>query len=567
MRRHDRRPLILAVLAIGLAAVIGAQAPAGYDLVIRGGRVLDGAGNPWVIADVAVLGDTISAIGPNLPGRGRRDIEARGLVVSPGFIDTHTHARRGIFDVPTADNYVRQGVTTIFEGPDGSSPLPLRPFLEKIAALGITPNWGMFVGQGSVREAVIGRVDRKATPEEITRMKELVREGMHDGAFGLSTGLFYVPGIFTPTDEVIALAAVAGEMGGIHVSHMRNESANVLDSVKETIAVGEQGHMPTQITHHKIIGTGNWGRSVETLQLVADARARGVDVTIDQYPYTASSTGINALLPPWALEGSQADIVTRLRDAGQRARIKAAIIESLKYDRGGGDPKNVQIAACSWDPSLAGRNLAEITRARGAEPTMDQAAETVMSIVEKGGASGIFHAIDEADLERILKDPVTMIASDGEVPIFGQASPHPRSYGTFVRVLGRYVRERHVIPLAEAVRKMTSFPAQRVGLLDRGVLRPGMKADIAIWDPAAIADTATFDRPHQYAVGVGTVIGVEVVVLFLTARERSENGVGLALRIHICSPRKRAESKLTGYPSSKNPKLANDPAASAYVPE
>jgi N-acyl-D-amino-acid deacylase len=506
MRRHDRRPLVLAVLAIGLAAVIGAQAPAGYDLVIRGGRVLDGAGNPWVIADVAVLGDTISAIGPNLPGRGRRDIDARGLVVSPGFIDTHTHARRGILDVPTADNYVRQGVTTIFEGPDGSSPLPLKPFLEKIAALGITPNWGMFVGQGSVREAVIGRVDRKATPEEIARMKELVREGMLDGAFGLSTGLFYVPGIFTPTDEVIALAAVAGEMGGIHVSHMRNESANVLDSVKETIAVGEQGHMPTQITHHKIIGTGNWGRSVETLQLVADARARGVDVTIDQYPYTASSTGINALLPPWALEGSQADVVTRLRDAGQRARIKAAIIESLKYDRGGGDPKNVQIAACSWDPSLAGKNLAEITRARGAEPTMDQAAETVMSIVEKGGASGIFHAIDEADLERILKDPVTMIASDGEVPIFGQASPHPRSYGTFVRVLGRYVRERHVIPLAEAVRKMTSFPAQRVGLLDRGVLRPGMKADIAIWDPAAIADTATFDRPHQYAVGVGTVI-------------------------------------------------------------
>jgi len=506
MRNLMYRGLTLTAVATALAAIVAAQAPASYDLVIRGGHVFDGAGNPWAIADVGVRQDTIAAIGPGLAGEGRREIDARGLAVSPGFIDTHTHARRGIFEVPTADNYVRQGVTTIFEGPDGGSPVPLRPFLGKIAALGITPNWGMFVGQGSVREAVIGRADRKATPDEIARMKDLVREGMRDGAFGLSTGLFYVPGIFTPTDEVIALAAVAGGMGGMHVSHMRNEASGVLDSVKETIAVGEQGHMPTQITHHKIIGTPNWGRSVETLKLVAEARARGVDVTIDQYPYTASSTGINALLPPWALEGGQADVVARLRDAGQRARIKAAIVESLVYDRGGGDPKNVQIAACGWDPSLAGKNLAEITRGRGAEPTMDHAAETVMWIVEKGGASGIFHAIDEADLERILKDPVTMIASDGEVPVFGRASPHPRSYGTFVRVLGRYARERRVIPLADAVRKMTSFPAQRVGLYDRGLLRPGMKADIAVWDEATIADTATFAQPHQYAVGVHTVI-------------------------------------------------------------
>jgi len=506
MRKYIGRGLTWMAAAVALAVVVVAQAPPTYDLVIRGGRVLDGAGNPWVLADVAVRQDAIVAIGPGLAGKGQREIDARGLVVSPGFIDTHTHARRGIFQVPTADNYVRQGVTTIFEGPDGSSPLPLRPFMEKIAALGISPNWGMFVGQGSIREAVIGRADRKATPDEIATMKALVRAGMRDGAFGLSTGLFYVPGIFTPTDEVIALAAVAGEMGGMHVSHMRNEAAGILDSVKETIAVGEQGHMPTQITHHKIIGTKNWGRSVETLRLVAEARARGVDVTIDQYPYTASSTGINALLPSWALEGQQADVVAKLRDSAQRAKIKQAIIDSLMYDRGGGDPTNVQIASCGWDPSLAGKNLSEITRARGAEATMENAAETVMWMVEQGGASGIFHAIDEADLERILQDPVTMIASDGEVPIFGRASPHPRSYGTFVRVLGRYVRERHVITLADAVRKMTSFPAQRVGLLDRGVLRPGMKADVAIWDADAIADKATYDQPHQYAAGVHTVI-------------------------------------------------------------
>jgi len=506
MRKYIGRGLTWMVAAVALGVVVVAQVPPSYDLVIRGGRVLDGAGNPWVLADVAVRQDAIVAIGPGLAGKGQREIDARGLVVSPGFIDTHTHARRGIFQVPTADNYVRQGVTTIFEGPDGSSPLPLRPFMEKIAALGISPNWGMFVGQGSIREAVIGRADRQATPDEIAKMKELVRAGMRDGAFGLSTGLFYVPGIFTPTDEVITLAAVAGEMGGMHVSHMRNEAAGILDSVKETIAVGEQGHMPTQLTHHKIIGTKNWGLSVETLALVAAARARGVDVTIDQYPYTASSTGINALLPPWALEGQQADVVAKLRDSAQRAKITQAIIDSLMYDRGGGDPKNVQIASCGWDPSLAGKNLSEITRARGAEATMENAAETVMWMVEQGGASGIFHAIDEADLERILQDPVTMIASDGEVPIFGRASPHPRSYGTFVRVLGRYVRERHVITLADAVRKMTSFPAQRVGLLDRGVLRPGMKADVAIWDADAIADKATYEQPHQYAAGVHTVI-------------------------------------------------------------
>jgi dihydroorotase/N-acyl-D-amino-acid deacylase len=494
---------VLLVLAGG--ALVLSQ-PADYDLVVRHGFVLDGAGNPWVLADVAVRGDTIAAVAPALAGRGAREIDARGLVVSPGFIDLHTHARRGILEVPTAENYVRQGVTTIFEGPDGGSPIPLAPYLAKLEALTLSPNWGMFVGQGSVREAVIGRVDRKATPAEIGEMKALVKAGMEDGAFGLSSGLFYVPGIFTPPDEVEALAAVAGRMGGMYVSHMRNEAAGVLDSVAETIAVGEHGRMPTQITHHKIIGTGNWGRSVDTLRLVDEARARGVDVTIDQYPYTASATGINALLPPWALEGDQEDIVARLKDPARRPKIKAAIVESLKYDRGGGDPKNVAISLCRWDPSLAGKNLAQITRERGAEPTLENAAETTMWIVEQGGASGIFHAISESDLVRILQHRATMIASDGEVPIFGRASPHPRSYGTFARVLARYVRETRVLSLPDAVRKMTSFPAWRAGLLDRGLLRPGMKADIAVFDDAKIQDQSTFERPHQYATGVHTVI-------------------------------------------------------------
>ena len=260
-----------------------AQAPVpAYDLVIRGGHVFDGAGNPWIAADVAIKGDTIVAVAPALAGKGAREIDATGLVVSPGFIDVHTHARRGIFDLPTAENYVRQGVTTLFEGPDGSSPLPIKTFLDHVEATKITPNWATFIGQGSVREAVMGRVNRPATPAELEKMKDLVRGGMREGAFGLSSGLVYVPGVYTPAAEVEALGAVAGAMGGIYQSHMRNEAAGVLDSVRETIAVGEKGRMPTQITHHKIIGTGNWGKSVDTLRLVAEARSRGVDVTIDQ---------------------------------------------------------------------------------------------------------------------------------------------------------------------------------------------------------------------------------------------------------------------------------------------
>ena len=497
-------------VAFALLAALAAFGAAGdeepYDLVLRGGRVVDGTGAPWFVADVAVRGDSVAAIGRGLAGPARRAVDVGGLVVAPGFIDLHSHARRGIFRVPTAENYVRQGVTTLMEGPDGSSPLPLRDFLDRLAATGISVNMGSFVGQGSIREKVIGTVDRKASPEEIEAMKELVRAGMRDGAFGLSSGLFYVPGTFTPTEEVIALARVAGEMGGIYISHMRNEAARVVDSVAETIRIGEEGSLPTQVTHHKIIGKGNWGKSTDTLRLIAEARARGVDATIDQYPYTASSTGLQALFPSWALEGGHAEVVKRLEEPAQRARIKAAVIENILNDRGGGDAKNIVIAASQSDPSLAGRSLAEITKTRGRQPTPEGAAETAMEIVAAGGASAVFHAIDEADVERIMREPVTMVASDGEVPVFGEAAPHPRSYGTFARVLAVYVREKRLLTLEDAVRKMSSLPAHRIGLADRGLLRPGMKADLAVFDPARVRDAATFERPHQYAEGFTLVI-------------------------------------------------------------
>ncbi|HVE66094.1 MAG TPA: D-aminoacylase, partial [Thermoanaerobaculia bacterium] len=481
------KPLALLLLLLLLAPAAAAEEPAPYDLILRGGRVVDGTGSPWYRADVALKGDRIAAIAARIDGRAAREIAAEGLVVGPGFIDVHTHARRGIFENPGAENYVRQGVTTIFEGPDGDSPLPIRDFLARIEAADPAVNVGTFVGHGSVREKVLGRVNRAATPEELERMRNLVREGMLHGAFGLSTGLFYAPGVFAKTEEVVALARVAGSFGGIHVSHIRDEAAGVVASVAETIRIGEEGSLPTQVTHHKVMGKTNAGKSRETLRLVSEARARGVDVTSDAYPYTASSTSLSSgLLPSWANEGGRREMVKRLGDPRARERIRNYVIEAIRLERGGGDPKNIQIAWAENDPEIQGRDLSEVTRARGLEPTIANAAETVLELLEKGQVRGIFHAISEPDLEAILADPTTMIASDGEVTVFGRAAPHPRSYGTFPRVLAVYVREKKLLRLEEAIRKMTSFPAQRVGLSDRGIVRPGLKADLVVFDPAAV---------------------------------------------------------------------------------
>jgi N-acyl-D-amino-acid deacylase len=498
---------LLAVLVISGWAMRASAQGAAYDLILRGGRIVDGTGSPWYRGDVAIKGDTIVRIAPSIAERATRVIELGGLVVAPGFIDIHTHARRGIFEVPTADNYVRQGVTTLVEGPDGGSPIPLAPFLAKVASTRITPNFASFVGQGSVRSAVIGEVNRPATAAEVDKMRALVQQGMEDGAFGLSSGLFYVPGTFTSTEEVIELAKVAGRMGGIYISHMRDEASKVTESVRETLAIGERGGLPTQITHHKVVGKKYWGKSTETLRMVDEARARGVDATIDQYPYTASATSISAaLLPAWAQEGGRDATLTRLKDPATRAKIKAETVAIIRDERGGGDPKNVAVSSCQFDPTLAGKNLAQITEGRKLPVTLENAAETALWIVEKGGAQGIFHAINEEDLQRILVHPATMIASDGEIPIFGQNHPHPRSYGTFARVLGVYVRDKKLLPLETAVQKMSAFPAQRLGMADRGVLREGMKADIAIFDPTRVRDTATFETPHSYAEGVSLVV-------------------------------------------------------------
>ena len=308
----------LAVLGVAVWLVSDtthAQAPT-YDIIIRNARIIDGTGSPWYRAEVGVRGDTIAAIAPAIPGPATLVIDAGGQVVTPGFIDIHNHARETIFELPTADNYIRQGVTTLIEGPDGASPIPLPPFLDKLDALQKSINIGTFIGQGSVRAAVLGTANRRPTPAELDKMRAIVEEGMNAGAFGLSTGLFYVPGAFTPTEEVIELARVAGRHGGIHISHMRDEAFGVIDSVRETIRIGEEGGLPTQVTHHKVIGPKNFGKSVETLKMLEAARIRGVDVTSDQYPYTASSNSLTAgLMPPWAQEGGREQLLTRLQES------------------------------------------------------------------------------------------------------------------------------------------------------------------------------------------------------------------------------------------------------------
>lgn len=495
--------LRLAWLACTLTLALSAQP---YDLLITGGTLVDGTGAPWYAADVGIRGDRIVAIG-RLSGRdAKRKIDATGMVVAPGFIDIHSHADRGAARNRALENEIRQGVTTLISGEDGSSPLPLKPALDRLSASPTSCNFGFFVGQGTIRARVIGLVNREATPEEVSQMKALAVQAMHDGAFGLSTGLFYVPGNFTPVEEVIEIAKVVGTLGGMHISHMRDESAHVLDSVRETIRIGEDGKLPTQITHHKIIGKANWGKTVETLRLVEEARNRGIDVTLDQYPYTASSTGSAALFPQWSLEGGTAALVERLDAPEQRARIKTEIARRIREDRGAGDPANVQFNSCAGDKSLVGKTLADATRARGLEITIENAAEVAMDLQAKGGCSTIYHAIDEGDVERVMRFPFTMVASDGDAPVFGEGSPHPRSYGTFPRVLGRYVREKYVLRLEEAVYKMSGFPASRLRLHDRGILRPGMAADVVIFDSQTIADRSDYSKPHQYAVGVRDVV-------------------------------------------------------------
>ena len=496
--------IFLAVAYLG--ACSGSPEQEKLSVILSGGSIFSGSNAEPVVADVGIAGDRITAIG-DLSDRGAElRLDVHGLAVAPGFVDIHSHAVRdeqddGIFRWPDAENLIRQGVTTVVGGPDGSSPLPISDTLMAIEASPASVNFATFVGHGSVRALIVGEEDRPPTQEELQSMRDEVADAMREGAFGLSSGLIYPPGRFATTEEVIELARVAAEYGGIYISHMRQEGLDLLKSVAETIRIGEDGGLPTQLTHHKVVGAPMWGKSVDTLAMVDEAIARGVDVSIDQYPYTASSTSLTILFPGWSLDGGRDALLLRLADPDQRQRAQHEIVYRIETDRGGNDPANVVLANCPHDDSINGTNLSEVLRQQEREVSKENAAELLMELVEAGNCSAVFHAINEEDVKRIMRHPATMVASDGGIEAPTERVPHPRNYGTFARILGYYVREQQVMPLHTAVHKMSMLPADRIGLSDRGRIEVGAIADITVFDADKIVDKATFDDPHQYAGG------------------------------------------------------------------
>jgi N-acyl-D-amino-acid deacylase len=496
---------LIAVVGLLSTAHLSAQQPE-FDVVIKGGTVIDGTGAPRYRADVAIRADRVALVSrdPIDARRAARVVDAAGRIVAPGFIDMHAHLDP-LPELPGAESAVRQGVTTALGGPDGGAPLPLGAYMEARTQQRIGINVGYLVGHNTIRQRVMGVVNRAPTAEELQRMKAFVAQGMGEGAFGISTGLRYLPGNFAKTDEVIELSRVAADSGGIYTSHLREEGLGLFEGVGEAITIGREARIPIVLTHHKAVGTKMWGQSVRTLAMVDSARRAGIDVMMDVYPYTATSTGLGVLIPTWAFDGGDTSFTRRLADPALRDSIKRGIVFNINNDRGGGDIARIQFSSVRWQPELNGRTLADWARQRGLPPTPENGAELVIEGQQKGGGSMIYHVLDEADVQRIMKHPQAMIGSDGRLSRPGETSPHPRAYGTFPRVLGRYSRDLHLFPLETAIYKMTGQSAARLRLVDRGTLRAGNFADVVVFDPATVADKSTFEQPHQYPVGIDYV--------------------------------------------------------------
>ncbi len=485
--------------------------PATYDLVIVGGRVVDGTGAPARVADVAVKGGRIASIGKVAPSSGREAIDATGLVVAPGFIDVHTHAD-GIADRPLAANFVRMGVTSVVAGNCGGSALDVAAALERIGDRRISVNFATLIGHNTVRSAVMGSENRNPSAGELAKMKSLVWKAMADGAVGFSTGLQYIPGTYSKTPEIIELARVAAGEGGLYASHMRNEGTALEQSIEETLRVGEATRARVQISHLKVDSPSRWGAGARALELIAAARVRGLSVAADQYAYTAASSTLGIRFPSWAMEGGQARIAERLNDAATWSRIKDDM-RSLLAERGLKDLSFARVASFRADPSLNGLSMLQVAERLKGSGTADAQLESARDMMLRGGASMVYHFMSDADVERIMRDPDVAVASDSDVLAEEEGVPHPRGYGNNARVLGEYVRVRKVLSLEEAIRKMTSLPAGHFRFTDRGTLREGLAADIVLIDAARVSDAATFDKPHAYAVGISYVVVNGVVVV------------------------------------------------------
>lgn len=498
-------------LVVCAAAGLSAQPRPDFDLIVRGGTVVDGSGGAPVRADVAVRDGRVVRVGDVKRASATEVIDATGLMVAPGFIDVHTHAD-DVADNPRAENFVRMGVTSVVAGNCGSSALDVGDSLQRIKQVGVSVNYATLVGHNTVRRAVMGTVERAPDAGELTKMRSLVWKAMADGAVGLSTGLQYIPGAYADMVEIITLAHMAADAGGLYASHMRNEGTELEQAVDETIRIGKAAGCPVQISHLKVDSPSRWGASVKALQMIDQARANGVDVEADQYAYTAGSSGLGIRFPVWALEGGEAKIAGRLNDLQTWARIKREMQE-LYTQRGFTDLSWAVVATYRPDPSLNGLSMKKVAAKLEGSESADAQLEVARRLMLAGGASMVYHFMSEDDIARIMKHPMVGIASDSGVLTPGEGVPHPRGYGNNARVLGLYVREKRVIPLEEAIRKMTSLPAHHFRFANRGLVREGYAADLVVFDPVRVADTATYEQPHTYAAGMPYVIvnGVTVV--------------------------------------------------------
>jgi N-acyl-D-amino-acid deacylase len=535
-KRISRRKFVqdVAIGALGVAAgrTVHVQAAPTFDLIIRGATILDGTGAPAYAADLGIIGDRIAAIGTISPDQGKRTIDASGLHATPGFIDIHTHSDTRIFRYPTADSRVRQGITTEVTGNCGSSAAPIdgpraderranlsrdleRPvswsgvdsYLKALQANGLSINHALLLGQGTLRSNAIGVVDRRLTEDELKGVLRALEQGLDDGAFGLSTGLEYTPGRYTPTDEIVAMARIVARSGGVYTSHIRNEEAGLLESVNEAINIGRQSGARVEISHLKSAGRPNWPMQTAAIDLIESARRQGVEVLADAYPYTAYSTGLTIFVSSWALDGGWPALARRLRDQADRARIRSEMLERVRNEPGDYELIVISSVDSESDRDVVGRNVADIAKTWRVEPV-----DAILRLLEQndGDVGYIGHAMSPENVALVLRHPLVMIGSDGysmapEGPA-AKTRPHPRSYGTYPRVLGYYARDERLFDLPTAVRKMTSMPADQTGLRDRGRLARGKKADVVLFDAKNIRDVATFDDPHRYPNGIPYVI-------------------------------------------------------------
>lgn len=487
-----------------LYLLLAASCPAQYDIVIHNGKIIDGTGNSWYRADIGIAEGKIKTIGQIGETGTARVIDATALIVAPGFIDVHAHIENGIFLRPTADNYIYDGVTTVITGNCGGSADDLGVFFRRLDSMKISINVASLVGHNTVRKLAMGLDNRLATPQELQAMEAITAAAMKDGAVGLSTGLIYLPGMYSNTEEVVALAQTAKKYHGVYASHIRNEENQVVSAIREAINIGKAADIPVEISHFKVSGKSNWGRSRETLAIVEQARRDGYDVTIDQYPYTASSTNLGVRLPDWALAGGEDSMKKRIADPELHKKIIHDMLAQLHQYKF----RNYSFAVVAnhkADTTLNGKSISEINRLKGRKSNAKQEAETILDLMVAGNAQMVYHSMDEADVQYFLQYPFNMIGADGGVSN-GTGMPHPRTYGTNARVLGRYVRELHLISLEEAIRRMTSLPAQKFQLKERGLLLEGMAADIVVFDEIKVADRATFLQPHQYSEGFHYVL-------------------------------------------------------------